>query len=139
MKALAYLNHGRFVVDCPAPGCADARLAHDDAGRRLAEDVCANGHPFQVVMPPAQLEAQILAAVADRPDVGDRAWYPQGHVRAQLAGLPTGQTVAELVRENDDVARFRAAQAQARRDHLAQLLADHGVEVDDDGNFKGTI
>jgi len=139
MKALAYLNHSRWVVDCPTPGCTDARLAHDEAGRRLTEDVCAKGHPFEIVMPPAQVEAQIVAAVADRADDADKSWYPKGHVRAALAGLPTGQSVSDLVAENDEVARYRAAQDVARRDQLAQLLVDHGIEVDDDGNFKGKI
>jgi hypothetical protein len=146
MKALAYLNHGRFVADCPAPGCNDARLVYEvnpqtgvPTGRRLEQDVCAKGHPFDIVMPPAQLEAQIVAAVADRPDDADKAWYPKAHVRAALAGLPTGQSVAELVAENDEVAHYRAAQDVARRDQLAQLLVDHGIEVNDDGTFKGKI
>lgn len=146
MKALAYLNHGRWVAECPTLGCTDARLVYEvnpqtglPTGRQLGEDVCAKGHPFAIVMPPAQLEAQIMAAVADRVDDADKAWYPKDHVRAKLAGLPTGQSVADLVAENDEVARFRAAHDEARRSQLVKLLADNGIEVNDDGSFKGRI
>lgn len=146
MKALAYLNHARWIVDCPAPGCHDARTAYwinpqtgEPTGRRLTEDVCANGHPFEIVMPPPELEAQIVAAVADRAEDSDKAWYPRGHQRAALAGLPTGQSVDDLVRENEDVARFRAAQAESRKAQLAGMLTELGIKVRDDGSFEGQI
>jgi hypothetical protein len=145
-KALAYLNHGRWVADCPEPGCTDARLVYEvnpqtgiPTGRRLTEDVCANGHPFEIVMPPAEFEAQVVAELANRPFDADRAWYPDGHMRAVLAGLPTGQSVADLARENDEVTRFRAAQDESRKARLAAILAEHGITVRDDGSFEGQI
>jgi hypothetical protein len=144
-KALAYLNHGRWVADCPEPGCTDARLVYEvhpktgvPTGRKLTEDVCANGHRFELVMPPAEFEAQVTAAVAERVDA-DKGWYPRGHQRAMLAGLPTGQSIDDLVRENHEVARFRAAQHESRKAQLAHVLAELGIKVRDDGTFEGQI
>ncbi len=139
-KALAYVNHGRFVADCPEPGCFDARAVyHPATGARQTEDVCANGHPFQIEMPPPQLEWQIVAELAKRPVDADRGWYPAGHVRAELAGFPTGQSVADLQAETREVEAFRAGQDAARAERLAALLAEHGIEVRPDGTFEGAI
>jgi hypothetical protein len=145
-KSLAYLNHNRWVCDCPESGCTDARLVYEvdprtgvPTGRRLSEDVCAKGHPFEIVMPPPGFEARVTAAVADRVDDADKSWYPQGHTRAALAGLPTGQSVDDLIEENTEVARFRAAQDESRKAQLATILAGLGVKVRDDGTFEGSV
>jgi hypothetical protein len=145
-KSLAYLNHARWVADCPEPGCHDARLVYEvhpktgvPTGRKLTEDVCANGHRFEIVMPPAEFEAQVAAAVAGRAEDADKAWYPRGHERAMLAGLPTGQSIDDLTRENHEVARFRAAQSESRKAQLAAALAELGIEIRDDGTFEGQI
>lgn len=145
-QALAYLNGGRWVADCPEPGCKDARLVYEvdprtggPTGRKLTEDVCAAGHGFEIVMPPPEFEAQVMAAVADRAEDADKAWYPKGHVRAALAGLPTGQSIDDLVQENAEVARFRAAQDESRKAQLASVLDELGIKVRDDGSFEGQI
>ncbi len=139
-KALAYVNHGRFVADCPEPGCFDARAVyHPATGVRQTEDVCANGHPFQIVMPPAGLEAQIVAELAKRPNPADQGWYTAGHVRAELAGFPTGQSVADLQAETREVETFRAGQSAERKNRLAAILAEHGVKVRPDGTFEGAL
>lgn len=145
-SSLAFLDHGQWKADCPEPGCGDARLVYEvhprtgvPTGRRLTEDVCAKGHHFAIVMPPPEFEAQVMAAVAGRVEDADKGWYPRGHVRAMLAGLPTGQSIDDLVRENDEVVRFRAAQDEARKARLAAVLADLGIEVRDDGTFEGSV
>jgi hypothetical protein len=121
--ALAYLNWGRWVVDCPEPGCQDARCVyHPVTTERQTEDVCANGHPFLIEMPPPAMEGQLVAAVAERAHDADRSWYPHGHSRATLAGLPTGQTVSDLVAEGKQVAKFRAAEKERERGRLRELL-----------------
>lgn len=145
-KSLAFLDHGFWKADCPEPGCGDARLVYEinprtgvPTGRRLTEDVCAKGHRFEIVMPSPEFEARVMAAVAVRVEDADKAWFPRGHVRAALAGIPTGQSVDDLVRENDDVVRFRTALAESRRAQLAAVLADLGIEVRDDGTFEGSV
>lgn len=138
--APAYYNWGRWVVDCPERGCMDARAVyHPTTGQRQTQDVCAVGHPFAIVMPPPDLEAQIVAAVADRAEEADKSWYPKGHPRATLAGLPTGQTVAELTEEGKQVAAFRAAQKEREQGKLRELLTDLGMQVHPDGRVEGSI
>lgn len=145
-RSLAFLDHGQWKADCPELGCGDARLVYEvnphtgvPTGRRLTEDRCAKGHHFEIVMPPPEFEARVMAALADRTQDADKAWFPGGHVRAALAGIPTGQSIDDLIRENDEVIRFRAAQAESRQARLATILADLGVEVGADGTFKGQI
>lgn len=145
-KSLAFLDHGQWKADCPEPGCGDARLVYEvhpltgvPTGRRLTEDRCAKGHGFEIVMPPPEFEARVVAAVAGRTEDADKAWFPHGHVRSALAGLPTGQSIDDLIRENDEVIRFRSARAESRKAQLATILADLGIEVGDDGTFKGQI
>lgn len=144
--ALAYFNWGRWVVDCPEPGCTDARSVYTQdkdsgeyVGKPHTEDVCAHGHPFRIVMPPPQMEARIVAAVAGRAVEGDKSWYPEGHVRAAMQGFPTGQTVDELLAENEEVAAFRAAQAEQMEANLRDILRRAGIEISADGSFSGRI
>jgi hypothetical protein len=146
ITGLAYYNHGRFVVDCPAPGCTDARLVYEvnpqtgvPTGRRLTEDTCAKGHHFEIVMPDPQTEAQIVTVLAERVDDADKDWYPQGHTRALLEGFPTGQSAADLAAENREVARFRSAQQQAKRERMRHMLEEAGIEIRPDGTFEGSI
>jgi hypothetical protein len=138
--ALAYLNWGRFVADCPEPGCNDARAVyHPVTGQRQTEDVCAKGHPFAIEMPPPAVEAQLVAAVSERGLEADRSWYPKGHPRAMLAGLPTGQSVKELVEEGKQVAQFRAAEQEQEQGRLRELLVGLGLQVGPDGRVEGNI
>jgi len=138
--ALAYLNWGRWVADCPEAGCFDARAVyHPETGQRQAEDVCKNGHPFRIDMPPPSLEAQLLAAVVERQNDADRSWYPKGHPRATLAGLPTGQSVTELIAEGRQVETYRAAEQESERGRLRELLSGLGLKVGPDGRVEGNI
>lgn len=144
--ALAYYNWGRWVVDCPESGCTDARSVYmqdkdsgEYVGKPHTEDVCAAGHPFRIVMPPPSMEARIVTAFAGRQDDADKSWYPQGHVRAAAQGFPTGQTVDDLLAENEEVAAFRAAQADQIEMRLRDLLRGLGIKVEADGSFSGRI
>ncbi len=139
-KALAYYNHGRWISDCPADGCTDAREVYSpQTGIRQSEDVCAAGHHFRIEMPPPDVEAQIVAAVAQRPNAADRSWYPAGHRRATLQGFPTGQSVAELLAENAEVAEYRAAERAAQDAQLRELLSARGIAIRPDGTLEGSL
>lgn len=138
-RAMAYLNYGRWVVDCPAASCTDARAVHSPAGTRRTNDVCARGHDIEIVMPDPQLEAQINATLATRAEDADKAWYPKGHPRALLTGQPSGQTIAELAAENAKVAQFRAGERRRRDTKLRELLGELGIAVRSDGSFEGNI
>jgi hypothetical protein len=146
LKARAYLNYGRWVAECPAPGCTDARAIYPEdpitgivSPRANTQDVCANGHPFAIEMPPADLEGQIVTAVSERPNEADQAWYPTGHPAAIRAGQPSGQSVTDLLTENQEVAEYRAAQEARQREELLETLGKLGIEVQPDGSFTGSI
>lgn len=145
-KATAYYNYGRWVVDCPEDGCADARSVypvHPLTGvmspRPNTEDVCANGHPFTIEMPPAQLAAQIVGVLSERAEDRDKGWYPKGHPAAIRDRHPSGQTVDELLEENRMVAEYRAQEKQRDDDLLRETLSGLGIEVRPDGTFSGRI
>ena len=78
----AYVNHGRWVVDCPAAGCAGAELASDV--RPFVCASCGEG-PYQTRFPTER--AAIEAALESRP-VEAQNWLP-------------GETVADLEAENE--------------------------------------
>lgn len=78
----ARINQGRWIVDCPVDGCAEASLVFD-ADPRFVCVTCGAG-PF-LVMLPAEREG-IEAALDERPAV-NRNWHP-------------GETVGDLRVEN---------------------------------------
>jgi hypothetical protein len=144
--AQAYLNYGRWVAECPTPGCHDARAVFPEhpvtgipSATPNATDVCANGHPFAIEMPPQELAAQISGVVDERPDEQDRAWYPPGHPAGLRFNKPTGQSIDDLLAENQEVAAFRAAEDERNRDELREALSKLGIEVRPDGSFAGSL
>lgn len=84
----AYVNHGRWVVECP--DCRGAQLACEQ-DRRFMCNTCGNesigGRWRAVVWPPfwQGLESVLIR----RPDPVTRNWLP-------------GESVADLASENDD-------------------------------------
>ena len=81
MNTVAYLNHGRWVVDCPRDGCPESRLATPGVF------ICTNCHQIATVEIPPE-RAAVDAAVAARPVPQTRNWYP-------------GETVEQLYEENE--------------------------------------
>jgi len=89
VKALAYVNAGRWVVSCPFPGCASAQMASFTDRRYFCCD-CANaavgGAWVEVVWPENHTEVENW--VASRPfDV--RHWFP-------------GETAEDIRRQDDE-------------------------------------
>jgi hypothetical protein len=147
MKALAYYNWGRWVVDCPVPGCGDARALHPEdhitgipSAEPMYEQVCAAGHPITIEMPPGQEAARIEVALSERAD-GDKGWYPKGHARAEAQGFPTGQTVAQLTEETREIRATRGdiGPGADEKQHLIEVLGSMGITVGPDGRFEGKI
>lgn len=69
MKTTAYLNHGRWVVDCPREGCPESHLADSDLF------VCDNcGLTSRVVIPDEYFAVNEI--VAKRPVPQTRNWTP---------------------------------------------------------------
>jgi len=93
-RARAWVYGGAWVADCPS-GCGnveslapEATACHCGYCRRLSD----------IEWPDAR--AEIMAVLARRPVPHTRNWFPAGHDLALRAGLPNGQTVAELLDES---------------------------------------
>lgn len=79
MVAVAYVNHGRWVADCPLPGCDGAEFVS------LRNPVffcceCRNqvtAHlPIPVQLPSPELRAEVERCLVARPVPATRNWLP---------------------------------------------------------------
>ncbi|OLT24425.1 hypothetical protein BJF79_13870 [Actinomadura sp. CNU-125] len=106
----AYVYSGEWIADCPS-GCGNAEFVTGKhprdrgvAGTRgapYAEFVCSCCRYRCPISWPA--EAGAISAVLDRrPVPHTRNWFPRGHALAVATGIPTGQSVDELLAENHD-------------------------------------
>jgi hypothetical protein len=93
--ARAYVNHGRWIADCPRPYCGNAEALQPGAEQAF---VCTNCHLLARIEWPPDAEA-IWAALEVRPVPQTRNWFPADHELAVRAGCPHGQTVADLEAE----------------------------------------
>lgn len=96
-RPLAYVNHGRWLVDCVRRDCANAEQL--TGGQSVA--VCQNCRLLLDVTWPADPDG-VWDALACRPVPQTRNWYPTGHHLALRWGLPHGQTPADLRVETAD-------------------------------------
>lgn len=93
-SAQAYINHGRWVVDCVRPHCANA----EKLTPRQQVVHCSNCLLVQQVTWPADPDG-IWDALAVRPVPQTRNWAPAGHRQALTCGVPDGQSIADLLAE----------------------------------------
>ena len=108
MIARAYFNHGRWVADCPREFCTYAFELEPGQETYLcrtrprrpgaAPGGCGAEAPIEW---PADAE-EIQRALELRPVESTRNWLPAGHPLAVAAGVPHGQTVADLLAENEE-------------------------------------
>ncbi|WP_326564562.1 hypothetical protein [Micromonospora peucetia] len=95
VPAWAYLNWGRWVADCPGPACTSAvALQH---GQTTAG--CIECHLVAPVRWPDDVP-DLERVLWRRPEPANRNWFPLEHPFALAAGLPHGQTVADLEAES---------------------------------------
>lgn len=107
--ARAYVYHGEWVADCPRDGCTNVEYVTGKHPRHRGR-AGTRGVPYEAYVCTycgyqAPIEwpldgEEILRVLERRPVPLNRNWYPAGHRVAVKAGLPHGQTVAELVAEN---------------------------------------
>lgn len=110
-KAVAYINEGRWVADCPQPGCACAeKLTPGQFVYSCGDPSCLA--MAEVTWPPALEAHNVWAVLQERPNLAVRNWYPEGHPTAVRYGLPHGETAAELAEETSR--------------ELAREAAEHG-------------
>lgn len=95
-RARAYVNFGRWIADCPADCKSAAELEPHQATYH-----CTECKTISAVEWPDQAD-EIMDALERRPAPRNRNWFPSGHTLAERAGVPTGQSVEELVEETFD-------------------------------------
>jgi hypothetical protein len=109
-QARAYVYAGDWVADCPR-ACGNVEHLFDRANPRDLSSARTARKPVYHcsycqyftgdIEWPADAE-EIVAALSVRPIPHTRNWYPSDHEVAVRAGIPHGQSVADLVDENHD-------------------------------------
>lgn len=95
-NARAYVNHDRWIADCPFE-CGSARQLQP--GEHMYQ--CAECLAICTVDWPDNAD-EIWEVLAERRAPRFRNWFPAGHDLAVRAGVPHGQTVAQLREETKD-------------------------------------
>lgn len=114
-RAFAYVNHGRWIADCPF-GCGGAELARDDTFMcRECANASVRHRPLPLVWPAEDDVRAIEAALVVRP-VLNRNWNLNESIGALLAenvehGLfdpATGQVAGDIGADHSAVPYLRA-------------------------------
>lgn len=133
----AYLNHGRWVADCPVPGCKDALALypqHPQTGQLsptpVYEQTCVNGHRFRLDAPPDDMRARIEVALAERLSHTRRNWFPKDHPMALAYGYPHGQSVDDLKRESAVGEQGDAADIATKRAEALAYVRSLDIPLD---------
>lgn len=107
----AFVHHGEWVAECPLADCLNVEfLTVKESGVRGRRDLpegprrpvfaCRNCLSMSAhVEWPDDADA-IMAVLNRRPVPQTRNWYPEGHPHALTVGVPHGQGVGDLEREN---------------------------------------
>lgn len=113
VAARAYVYCGEWVADCPRPGpeagragCSNVeflyRPAVPNGPRTIPLDFYICSHcGFQSKIQWPRRREEIMMALSVRPVPNNRNWYPADHPVAVRFRIPHGQTVAELMEENE--------------------------------------
>lgn len=132
-RTQAYVNWGRLVADCAQPGCSDA--VQLQPGQQAM--FCVHGHPSAVEFDDA-LPA-VMAALGERAEERRRNWFPRGHPLAVATGQPHGQSIDDLRAEHTKGVALDEQARAARREQLAAVLGEFGLELGDDGTLRGEM
>lgn len=95
-KARAYVNHGRWIAECPYECGSAIVLKPGETTFHCSE--CLSISPVDW---PSNAQ-DIWDALVERRLPRTRNWFPTGHDLALRAGLPHGQTPEELRTEQKD-------------------------------------
>jgi len=92
----AFVYSSMWVVDCGDPWCKNCQQV--PLGELQA--VCINCNAILVVTWPEDM-VRISEVLWRRPVPQTRNWAPPGHRQSQQVGIPDGQSVEDLVAENE--------------------------------------
>lgn len=106
-RVFAWVYAGDWVGSCPRPGCGNVEFLYQASQLNGPRDSrkpffhCSYcGLQAHIVWP--RREHQILQVLMVRPIPGTRNWYPADHPDAINFRLPHGQTVKDLLDENEE-------------------------------------
>lgn len=109
--ARAYVYAGEWVADCPSR-CGNVELVtikrDQDRGRaggqgiRKESFLCSYCKQMATSIHWPENAEEIMEVLDRRPVPHTRNWYPEGHLTALEHGIHDGQTVEELLAENDE-------------------------------------
>jgi hypothetical protein len=94
--ARAYMNHGRWVADCPMDCGAALKLDSDQGAFQCPECMTISSVDW-----PKNVGG-IWDALGKRRNPKTRNWYPPEHPIALRGNLPHGQTVRDLEAETKE-------------------------------------
>jgi hypothetical protein len=106
VKARAYVYHGDWVADCPTGDNGTEHMfrpTQPGAPRTQRVDFfhCSYcGHQAFIDWPDNWLD--ISQVLAQRPHPDNRNWYPKDHPVAVRHRIPHGQSVRDLLAENEE-------------------------------------
>lgn len=95
--AQAYANNGRWIADCPRPFCGSAVLLVP----WQPQVHCSACHAEAACEWPDDAQ-DITTVLAARGNPAWMNWFPLGHDLALRHGCPHGQSVADLLAEDDE-------------------------------------
>lgn len=105
--ARAYAYNGDWVADCPRDGCGNVEFLYTPSRMNGPRDqrrgfyLCSYcGAQAPISWP--DNEHEILMVLSLRPVPSTRNWYPQDHPVAVNFRIPHGQTVRDLLAENEE-------------------------------------
>lgn len=96
----AYMNHGRWIAECPRPYCGNAVLLQPRQPRFVCKGPGGCAMEAVVVWPGNADE--LTAELERRPVPATRNWFPKGHYLAERWRLPSGQSIKDLRSEFAD-------------------------------------
>jgi len=133
VRTQAYVNWGRLIADCGDSNCTDA--VELKPGQQVA--ICELGHLSPVDWDD-QLPA-VMAVLAERAEERRRNWFPRGHPLAVATGQEHGQSLDDLRAEHAAGLAMDEQARAARREQLAAVLGEFGLELGEDGTLRGEL
>jgi hypothetical protein len=112
VHAVAYINSGRWIADCPRPFCTNAMMLEPGQSQFRCQSGC--WLEASVEWPP---DGQALwDELMRRPVASTRNWAPAGHPMARACHVETTETAADLRREFLEIDPMSAMLADALED-----------------------
>jgi hypothetical protein len=136
---VAVVNWGRWVTECPRPGCSYAYSVDPGQDGWVCQTTDGDGCGYMARVEWPQDAATIAAVLTERPLEKTRNWAPVGHRQTQHSRTIDGRIIAEAYPEGQDVSDLMAESRAAGdlpsptpdlRQQAAAAMAALGLEFD---------